>query len=130
MTQTNTIDRRKLLGTLGTAGAVALVTRASVIAANSEPSELATLIHRYRAEIDEWEAIPDKTDEFFHARTPFDVAMHKMIGVPARTRDDAIAAFQFIRDEFELEDRYGGYLADALTSLLDAVKSYISGRVA
>jgi hypothetical protein len=125
------IDRRKALTTLGMAGAVALVTPAA-IAANTGPSELATLIHRYRAEIDEWEAIPDKTDEFFHAETPFDATMQQMIGVPARTRDDAIAAFQFIRDEFELEDRYGGYLADALTSLLDAVNGYIvsPGRLA
>jgi phytoene dehydrogenase-like protein len=124
------IDRRKALTTMGLAGAVALVTPASVVAAN-EPSELAALIRRYRAEIDAWEA-KDKTDEEFQADTPFDATMQQMIGVPARTRDDALAAFQFIRDEFELEDTYGDYLADALTSLLDAVDGYIvsTGRVA
>jgi phytoene dehydrogenase-like protein len=113
------------------AGAVALASPASVISANTEPSELAILIHRYRAEIDEWEA-KEKTDEEFHADTPFDATMQQMIGAPARTRDDALAAFQFIRDEFDLEDRYGDYLADALTSLLDSVNSYIvsTGRLA
>jgi hypothetical protein len=127
------IDRRNALGTLGLAGAVALVTPAGVIAANvmaTRSGELASLMRRYWAEIDVFNATPHPTDKESdaHAASTYEFTLAQMIGVPARSRDDALAAFQFIRDELELEDRFGGDLADALSSLLDAVDGYISGR--
>jgi hypothetical protein len=129
------LDRRKALTTLGMAGAVALVTPASVIAANAiatESGELAALMRRYWAEIDVFNATPHPTDKESdaHAASTYELTLSQTIGVRARTPEDALEAFKFIRGELGENERFGGDLADALTSLLDAVSGYISGRVA
>ena len=48
-----------------------------------------------------------------------------MVGVPARTAEDALAAFDYLREK-ELTDKFGGPYEQFVESLIDAIRGYIA----
>ena len=65
----------------------------------AEGGELASLIRRYFAELEEFSnALPNwlEDDENFLADQPFDVTLRELVGVPAQTADDALWAMEWI----------------------------------
>jgi hypothetical protein len=131
-------SRRAVLQGGGAIAATALVVAAPKAVGATGPSELAALINRYWAQVDAWNAIEDKTDEEFHADTPFDATLEQMVDVPARTADDAVAAIDWILKEGKEDtsigfDRDSDMLFDRIAvSLMDAVRGYVvaTGRMA
>ena len=94
------------------------------------PSELAGLIRRYWVE---WNAFPNgASDDEINAyvAATFRATEDAMIGVPARTAEDALAALDFLireSEDFELDlsDDEGLH-----GSLIGAVRDYIARQVA
>lgn len=126
--------RREIIGVGAAVAAIAAVgLPMGATMAKREASQLAALISRYFAEVDVFNATPHPTDKEFntHAATTFDRTLRQMIGVPARTADDALAAIDFlIREEASFEElAYGNQWARVVASLVDAIRGYIvSGR--
>jgi hypothetical protein len=125
------INRRKALTVVASVpAAVALSTTA--LASVGEPSELAALVRRYFAEIDAFNTFArNRTDEeadAFAAST-FEKTMRQIVGVPARTRKDALAALEFLeREEFiETWVNDGEGLSE---SLVAAIRGYIEAGAA
>jgi glycerol kinase len=105
-----------------------------------EPGQLAALVNRYFAEVDAFNAraLSDGyTDEEADALADatFEATLRQMIGVPARTTEDALAALDWlIKEGADLESEYGEgdrMFGGVVTSLVDAIRDHIvSGRQA
>jgi hypothetical protein len=138
------LNRRSLIarGAIG-AAAVALTAGPALGSAFAldEPGQLAALVHRYFDEVDAFNAhalsdgcTDDEADAL--AETTFNATLRQMIGVPARTTADALAALDWlIKEGANLEDEYGGedvlFFGEVVTSLVDAIRDHIvSGRQA
>jgi hypothetical protein len=84
--------------------------------ARGEPGQLATLVHRYFDEVDAFNtrALTDaSTDEEADAlaEATYNATLRQMIGVPARTMGDALAALDWlIKEGADLENEYAGDL--------------------
>lgn len=64
--------------------------------ASRGPSELAALIRRYWSEVDAFNANAPEDDDDYIADQRYDLTMAEMVGVQARSADDAIAAMDWI----------------------------------
>jgi hypothetical protein len=98
------------------------------------------LVRRYFAEVDafnDFALADERTDEqadAFAAAT-YEKTMLEMVGVPARTREDALAALEWlIRDGADLDElnqqEDWNPFCNVAGSLVDAIRGYIEGRVA
>jgi hypothetical protein len=114
MTQT-TINRRRALAVVAAVPAAVALGGAAVTF--GEPGELAALVRRYFEEVEYFNATGfDGTDYRSDeesdalAESTFDKTMHEMVGVPARSREDALAALEWLTkdganlDELSWED--------------------------
>jgi hypothetical protein len=135
------IGRRELLqrGAAVTAiAAIGLPMGAAM--ARGEPGQLAALVSRYFAEVDAFNtrALTDaSTDEEADAlaEATYRTTLRQMIGTPARTPDDALAALDWLfKEDADFKNEYGGagLFGRVVTSLVDAIKDYIvsTGRQA
>jgi hypothetical protein len=101
---------------------------------------LAALVHRYFAEVDAFNtrALSDpSTDEEADAlaAATYNATLRQMIGVPARSMGDALAALDWlIKEGADLESEYAGdlFFGEIVTSLVDAIRGHIvsTGRQA
>jgi hypothetical protein len=145
------IARRKLMQG-GAALAVAAAVPAAVKAAQAEAGdgELAALVKLYFEQLAEFNATDHKTDRESnrHAATTYEKTRKQMIGVPARSAEDAIAAIDFLvkESEFDTVDLSVNQVLDedanlwmaiadepmdpVAMSLVKAVRGYLEGRVA
>jgi hypothetical protein len=130
---THIIDRRKALAVVAAVPAAAL---GGLTIATGEPGEMAALVRRYFAELDAFTAFgKGKTDEeadAFAAAT-YEATMERMVGVPARTSEDALAALDWlIEDGADLDGLADGVdwspLAPIIRSLVDAIRGYIAAQ--
>ena len=97
------------------------------------PSALASLVKRYFAEVDAFNTSPLDDDGHFHGDQPFDATLEEMIGVPAQTADDALAAIDWLKHDGEgcmIELGGDGLYGQVAGSLVDAVRDYLATRVA
>ena len=131
------IDRRKILTVVAVVPAVAALGAPAF--ASDEPGELAALVVRYFAEVEDFNRLSPaegRTDEDNDAlaEATFDNTMQEMVGVPARSRQDALAALDWLTKEgVDLDElSYGDWSPHARTanSLVDAIRVYIEGGVA
>jgi hypothetical protein len=129
---THQINRRKAL-TVVAAAPVAVAAFPSI--ALGEPGELANLIRKYWSEIDFFNTRTlgwsDEESDAFAAQT-FEATLEQLIGVPARSADDAIAALEWVLKEgkynmisFSWEPH-----GSAAQSLINAARDYLAGRAA
>lgn len=98
-------------------------------------AELSELVRRYFAEIDSYDrrTFRDDAEANAVADRTFGATLKHMVGVPARTPDDALAALDWlVREGADLEsDYYSDEAGDrslhgrVVTSLVDAVRGYI-----
>jgi hypothetical protein len=139
------LSRRSV--TTGLAAAVAAVPGVGLSmaakAATTERSELASLIDLYWRQVDAFNDTPFDNDVDFdvQALMTYEATRERMVGVPARTAEDAVAALDWlIRDECELsvlsEDggcsEADGPIGDYHTlvlSLVNAIRDYIKSTV-
>jgi hypothetical protein len=136
MTQANQMNRRRALAVV--AAVPAAIALGAPAFALGEPGQLAALVHRYFAEVDAFNAralsdgyTNEEADAL--ADATFEATLRQMIGVPARTTGDALAALNWlIKEGADLESEYGEdvlFFGEVVTSLVDAIKDYIvSGR--
>src|SRR6185369_6019829 len=122
----HTIDRRKLM--LG--GAVGAAAVAVGLPALPEgPGQLAALVKRYFAEVAAFCSDPRGDDDnWYLADQPFHVTLRELMGVPVRSRDDAVAAVDWII--FEGKDGVINFGGDGLfgqvgESLGHALRNYL-----
>ena len=125
-----TINRRRALAVVAAVPAAAAL--GSPAFATGEPGQLAALVRRYYDEVDAFNAIALATDEASDslADATYNATMSKMIGVPARSADDALAAMDWLIREgadsmIEL-DPDGTAWAQTCVSLVNAVRDYIA----
>jgi hypothetical protein len=129
------IARRKLMQ----GGAALAVAAAVPVAAKAEGGgELARLVRLYFDQCDAFNAYADRTDDAAEemayadalADETFDETMRKMVGVPVRTREDALAVLEWLvkDDAIELDEEYA--FGRTAASLISALRSYLEGRVA
>ena len=102
-----------------------------VVMAKGEPGQLAALIRRYWAEVDAFNADPAMEDDgLYFSEQPFDLTARQMIGVPARSADDALAAIELVIRDGEHSmielDPDGSKWARLHTSLVTAVRDYLA----
>jgi hypothetical protein len=93
----NLIDRRKALTVVATLP-VAVALSGVPAFASGQPGELAALVQRYFAEVDVFNSSGEEDDAAADrlAAATFDQTLQKMIGVPARSRADALAAIEWL----------------------------------
>jgi hypothetical protein len=87
------INRRKALAAVAAVPA-AFAVCAPLSFAEGKPGELAILIRRYFGEVKAFhnsDLLGD--DDYFLADAPFYTTLREMVGVPASTREDALAAW-------------------------------------
>jgi hypothetical protein len=103
MTQTaKTIGRRELLRGGGVAAlAVAGAAVVPFVASASRPGDLANLMRLYWRQVDDYNATDHYTDEHSdaHAAATYEKTMRLIVGVPARTADDALSALDWLCKE-------------------------------
>jgi hypothetical protein len=136
------INRRRALAVVAAVPAAAALGGAAT-SASGEPSQLAALVRRYWAEIIDAFNVSgfnpvtgqyrsDKKSDALAAAT-FEKTMLEMVGVPARTREDALAALDWlIKDGADLDELNQGdwnQFSKVAGSLVDAIRGYIEGRV-
>ena len=93
---TTLINRRSAL-TAVAAFPAAFAIGAPLSFTEGKPGELASLIRRYFEEVKTFhdsDLVAD--DDYFLADAPFDATLRKMVGAPASTREDALAAITWI----------------------------------
>lgn len=126
------IDRRKALTVVATAP-VAIALGGAL--ASGGGGQLAALVRRYFAEIEAFNAAAKyETDDESDARAEatFDITVRQIVGVPARSAEDAIAALDWItRDggQCMIELGYGDY-GRAAESLMNTVRGYLISTMA
>lgn len=127
----SSLGRRDFLSVGG--AAVAAAGLAGVAAGSKtvlafEPS-LAVLVPRYFAEIGVFNNTDHASDEESdaHAEATFERTMEEMIGLPARTADDALAALDWLmREKANLDEMaIGGSFGDVVASLVTAIRDYL-----
>jgi hypothetical protein len=140
MTQAQ-INRRRALAVVAAVPAVAALGGSAFTM--GEPGELAALVRRYFEECEafnqtgpdpitgEWRS--DEESDALAAVT-FDKTGRELIGVPARTTEDALAALEWLAKEgADLDElNWGDWSphANIVASLVDAIRGYIEGRAA
>lgn len=121
----------------GALATLAIASAPALSAANLSPGthgQLAVLVRRYFTEIAVSNATDHETDEKFdaHAGETYEKTMREMVGVPARTRDDALAALDWlIKDGADLSTLHQedwNPLQRTARSLVYAVRDYIATR--
>jgi hypothetical protein len=135
------LSRRSV--TTGLAAAVTAIPALGLCKGAEGPSELAAIVRRYFAELDEFDSMPGHVfdalpDAEVHAiaNATYAGTAKKMIGVPARTPADALAAVDWIiregRDSvIEIDGKPDAFLYNRVThSLIHALRDYLAGRVA
>jgi len=129
MTQT-TINRRRALAVVAAVPAAAALGSVPTLAGG----ELAALVKRYFEQVDVFNRVAvqdgrtDKQNDAL-ARATYDKTLQRIIGAPARTSDDALAALEFLERE-EMIETWAGDAEGLSESLVDAIRGYIEGRVA
>jgi hypothetical protein len=88
---------------------------------------LLQLITRYRCELDAFNANQFEDDDecIAAANSTFESTLSNMVGMPAETKAEALAALQLLQHELEDLSLAAGQLATNLTSLFAAVRGYI-----
>jgi len=136
MTQAQ-INRRRALAVVAAVPAAAALGGSAFTM--GEPGELAALVRRYFAETEAFCSFArDRTDEECDAfaATTYEGTMERMVGIPAWTAEDALAALDWlIKDEANLghldtESREWHVGSRVAGSLVDAIREYIEGRAA
>lgn len=99
-----------------------------------EPTEssLATLVDRYFGEVATFSEAELKTDEECHAlaAATYEATLREIAGVPARTPQDALAAFDFLIREEVFEEGTGiGNFGPAVESMVQAIRSHLASQV-
>jgi hypothetical protein len=130
---TTKLNRRELVGRGALVLAAAGVAALPAIAAG-EDGELSVLVRRYFEQVDVFNRVAvqdgrtDKQNDAL-ARATYEKTTRQIVGVPARTRKDALAALEFLeREEFiETWANNGEGLSE---SLVAAIRGYIEGGVA
>ncbi len=127
------LNRRKALSTI--AAAPAAVALSGAPAQAEGPSELAVLIRRYWIEVEAFNNHPSEwTDEQANALAyaTFDKTLRDMVGVPARTAEDAWAAMEWVTREGQdcKIDSEGCLYNRVAYSLANAARDYLAGRAA
>jgi len=131
MTQSaKTFGRRDVLRGTGVA---ALAAGAAVIplgAGAAGSGELAGLIRLYLRQVDEFNATPYETDEWFnaHAASTFQATLTRMNNMPVRTADDALALLDWLEQEELLED-FCGSLEGMVPNFIGSLRRYIAEEV-
>jgi secreted PhoX family phosphatase len=131
--------RREIIGAGAAVAAIAAVgLPMGATMASPQIEGLAALISRYFAEVNTFNATPHRTDKesTAHAKATYEATLRQMIGMPAHTTGDALAALDWLTKEgadFSLE--YGDdstFFGRVVTSLVDAIRGYIvsTGRLA
>ncbi len=127
------LTRRKALGVVAAvpvAIATAGIPAVGLCKSVEEPGKLAALIRHYFAEVDAFNSCPLlHDDEFFHGDQPFDVTLEEIIGVPAQSADDALAAMNWLKHDGEAcMIELGGYslYGQVAESLVNAVRDYLT----
>ena len=70
---------------------------------------MAALIQRYHSEVDAFNATDHPTDKDSNAHATYQATIREMIGVPARSAEDALAAIDFfIKEGADLMIELGG----------------------
>ena len=131
------INRRRALTVVATAP---IAIAASPGFAAGEPGELAALVRQYFKQVAAFNktSVGDyRTDEQNDAlaEATYEATQERMIGVPARTAEDALAALDWLIKEgvdFEIDysDEPDGRHEEVVVSLVTAIRSYIEGRIA
>ena len=114
------LSRRSVMA--GSAAALTAIPALALPVAASEGGELAALVRRYFAEVEAFNADPPEDYEAFFATQPSDLTVREMVGVPVRTREDALAVIEFMERDNCIE-MYG-----PVESLVDGLRGYIEGR--
>jgi hypothetical protein len=88
-------------------------------------------VKRYFAEVAAFNASPPDDDDYFLGDQPFDSTLREMIGVPARSAEDSLAAVEWIIDDgkdcmISLGEALYGRVA---SSLLNATRDYLASMV-
>ena len=126
---TTLINRRSAL-TAVAAFPAAFAIGAPLSFTEGKPGELASLIRRYFKEVKAFhdsDLVAD--DDYFLADAPFDATLRKMVGAPASTREDALAAITWII--FEGKESMIELAGDTLYGQVTvAVHDSLAGRVA
>ena len=125
--------RREIIGAGAAAGVIAGAgLPMGVTMAKGEPGQLAGLVSRYFAEVDVFNATAHQTDEESdaHAESTCLATLRRIIGTPARTADDALAAMDWlIKENADFKNELGdteSIYGRAVTSLVDALRGYIA----
>jgi hypothetical protein len=141
---THAINRRKALTVVASAPAAVALAAVPAFASVEGPSELAGLVRRYFAETADFNriAVQDgRTDDDNDALADatYETTLERMIGVPARSAEDALAALDWLvkeeadfgtdYDQGEDDDDALGQHVQVVTSLVDAIRGYIEGKV-
>ena len=127
------LSRRSV--TTGLAAAVTAIPAVGLCKGVEGPSELAALIRRYYEEVDAFSSVDHLTDAAAdaHADATFNATMAEMIGVPARTANDALAAMEWLlregADSMIDFDPHGTLWTRTCLSLVNAVRDYLAARV-
>jgi hypothetical protein len=129
--------RREIIGAGAAVAAIAAVGLPMGATLAKREVSLAALIARYFDEVHTFNATTHQTDaeSNAHAAATYTATLRKIVGVPARTSDDAAAALNWlIKENIDFETEYHGYglFGRVVTSLVDALKGYIvsTGRLA
>ena len=126
-----TMNRRKALAAVAVApAALAAFPTLGLCKDATEGGELAALIQRYFEETDafsSWSSETSPSDEEFDARADatFNATSEALSSVPARTREDALAAIEFLERENCVETSWA-----PAEALLNAIRGYIEGGAA
>ncbi len=125
MLKQHSSSRRSVAAAIG-AAAVAIPATCIPIGATmakGEPGQLASLVKLYFAQVDTFNNTEHPTDAEFDAHAgPYHATLEQMVGVPALTAEDALAAIDWlVKEGADLESEYG-YYGDIVTSMVDAVR--------
>jgi len=133
---TTHLNRRKILAAVAAAPAAA-VAPALAAAPAEGAGELAALVRQYFAELDAFEAWATETDPSDEesnrrAECTFNATRERMMGVPARSREDALAALDWLMKDCELglheylDDQQWQH-SSVVASMLAAIRGYLEG---
>jgi hypothetical protein len=125
------LSRREALrgtGVAAIAAGAAVVPLVGACAAGG--GELAGLIRLYFQQVDEFNATPHETDEWFnaHAASTFQATLSRMHNVPIRSADDALAFLDFLEREELIED-FCGELDGMVSTSIGSLRRYIAEEV-
>lgn len=133
---TNSISRRKMMATTAAVIPAAALAGTPALAMPAVPVEgsLAGVVKRYFAEIDAFNSTHHATDEESnaHADATYERTLSMMIGVPARTGEDALAVLDWLlREGVNLNCTYGDIDEEcaygrAATWLVDTLHDYLA----